>query len=239
MAILQAYFDESGKLQDNADHVVFGGLAGRMDEVSVFSRQWRELLGSDVDHIHMKDAMRLEGAFKGWKGKESARDELLIECAKLAWSESGMLIVSEMDKNDFLTLAPSQRKRLKNPTYGGFETCIRALAAEFTGHDLHVWYDESQEYAETCLKLYRRLKSMNTDLARRLPSLTFADDEKYPGLQAADMVAYSAYVVQRDGTAAPRVVREIRTIFRGAQRGGKKHLLYTKGASLGSGILES
>src|SRR5437588_7221421 len=95
-------------------------LAWKMDEVSAFSRKWGDLLGSDVGHIQMADAMRMEGAFKGWNGKESMRDELLVECAKLAQSESARLIVSVMDKNDFLSLAQTQKERLKNPVYGGF-----------------------------------------------------------------------------------------------------------------------
>ncbi len=238
MAILQAYFDESGKLHDDGDYVVFGGLAGRMDEVSVFSRKWRELLGSDVDHVHMRDAMRMEGAFRAWKGKEARRDELLIECAKLAHSQSARLIVSEMDKADFRKLAPSEQRRLKNPAYGGFEACIRALASSFSGDDLHIWYDESQEYAGVCLKLYQKIKNLNTDLARRLPSVTFANDEKYPGLQAADMVAYSAYVIKRDGSASQKVVQEINSILNKRRDHGMRHLLYVKGSSLGSGILE-
>jgi len=239
MMALQAYFDESGKLQDkNADHVVFGGIAGKMDEVSVFSRKWQAILGSDVDHIHMKDAMHFNGAFRGWGNRESRRDEILIECAKVAFENSAMLIVSEMEKKAFHSLAETQRKRLKNPVYGGFEGCVRALAQSFPGHDFNLWYDESQEYAETCLKMYQRMKSMHVNFAHRLPSITFANDEKCPGLQAADMVAYSAFVVGRDGSSAPRIVKAINSTLR-KEINGKGHLLYTKGETLGSGILES
>jgi hypothetical protein len=31
----------------------------------VFSRKWKELLGSEFDHVHKRDAMRLDRAFKG------------------------------------------------------------------------------------------------------------------------------------------------------------------------------
>ena len=237
LAVLQGYFDESGHLNDQADHVIFGGVAGRLDEVSVFSRKWRELLGSDVDHIHMRDAMRCEGAFRGWKDKEDARDELLIEAARLIQSESAMLVVSDMDKQDFRSLPRDQQKKLKNPTYGGFEICIRGVIAQFPTHDLHVWCDESEEYASTCLKIYQRMKSLNTQLASRLPSITFANDEKYPGLQAADMVVYSSYVTTRDGPSAPKVVQEIYTLL-SKERHGKQRLVYSKGATLGGGILE-
>jgi hypothetical protein len=236
MAVLQAYFDESGKLKDKGEHVVFGGIAGRLDEVSVFSRRWKEVLGSDVDHIHMRDAMRLEGEFEGYD--ETRRDEILIECAKVAQSSSAMIVVSEMDKNDFLGLAQEEQQRLNNPTYGGFEACVRSLARQFYNHDLYLWYDESQEYAETCLKLYQRMKNLNTDLLRRLPSLTFADDQQFPGLQAADMIAYCAYVVQRDRSNAKKVIREILSIFK-KEFNGQEHLLYLRGGQLGSGILES
>src|SRR5258708_179697 len=112
MAILQAYFDESGKFKDKTQHVVFGGLIGMMDEVSVFDRKWRSVLGSSVDHIHMRDAMRLQGAFKG--RTEADRDEVLVECARVARAESGMLIVSAMGKGEFLSLSPKRQRGLKD-----------------------------------------------------------------------------------------------------------------------------
>ena len=43
-----------------------------------------------------------------------------------------------MDKCDVLSLAQSQEERLKSPVYGGFETCVRALATRFNQHDLHI-----------------------------------------------------------------------------------------------------
>jgi hypothetical protein len=235
MAVLRAFFDESGNLQGPETHVVFGGLVGQIDETSTFTRKWVELLGSDFTHIHMTDAMRLAGPFKGCR--DTTRDEVLVECAKLAQAKSAMLVSSSMDKRDFLVLTNEQRSRFKNPAYGGFETCVRILAREFRRHDIHLWCDESEEYAETCLKLYKRLKSMNKDFALRLPSLTFANDEKFPGLQAADMVAYSTFVMQRDGASAHPVVREIDSIFRKNHK-GKEHLVYAKGGSLGSGTIE-
>jgi len=237
--LLQAYFDESGKLSDKScQHVVFGGIAGRMDEISVFSRRWQSILGSDIDHIHMKDAMHFNGAFRGWKEKASQRDEILIECAKVAHRSSALQVVSELDSPVFRRLDTALRKRLKDPVYSGFEGCVRVLAGRFRQHNFSLYYDESHDYAEECLKLYRKLKNLHVNFAARLTAITFADDSKVAGLQAADMIAYSAFVGKRDGERAPRVIREINAIFR-QQVEGAGDLVYTNGDTLGDGILES
>jgi len=235
LMMIHAYFDESGKFKDPSDFVVFGGIVGRIDETSVFTREWRELLGPDIAYISMKDAMRLETPFRGWT--EARRDELLIECAKLIKSRSGMSFVSEISKADFATLPEPLRKKLRDPIYGGFEVCVRALVREFPNRDLCLWCDESEEYASTCLKTYQMVKSKSLDLKPRLVSLAFGDDTKFPGLQAADMVAYVANRILREASNAPRIVREIHSILR-ADKGSKKHMIYTDTASLGSGIME-
>lgn len=233
--MIHSYFDESGKFKDHNDYVVFGGIVGRIDENSAFTRKWEELLGTDVTHVSMKDAMRLETPFRGWS--ETRRDELLVECAKLIKSRSGMTFVSEISKIEFATLPENLRRKLKDPIYGGFEVCMRSLVHEFPNHDLCLCCDESEEYASTCLKIYQTVKSRSLDLKPRLASLTFGDDTKFPGLQAADMVAYCANRVLRESFNAPPIVRVIQGILR-AEKGNKQHLIYADTSSLGSGILE-
>lgn len=233
---IQVYFDESGKLQNRDQYVVFAGVAGHIDEHSAFSRDWAALLGTTVKHIHMRDAMWCRGEFNNWNDRGKDRDELLIECAKLTQRSVAMLIASPMSKADFRSLSTTEQQRLKNPVYGGFEGCVRVLAAEFKNHDLSLWYDESQEYAKTCLDLYHRIKSTSSALRNQLRSITFADDTKFPALQAADMVAYSTFVVRRDGESAPMIIREMYSIFN-KKRHGNLEIVYGPGAALGAGAL--
>jgi hypothetical protein len=50
--------------------------------------------------------------------------------------------------------------------------------------------DDSEEYSSECLRAYRRLKQLEPLISKRVPCITFADDQYYAPLQAADMYAY-------------------------------------------------
>jgi hypothetical protein len=121
MAAILLALDESGKL-DNTEDVVFGGCMFENSESHRFGQKWNDRLDSSkIYALHMKDAMRLGGDFRGWN--EPDRDKLLLDLAALA-AESRpvpMLVAAPMSTKEFRTLPQADQERLKNPVYCGFE----------------------------------------------------------------------------------------------------------------------
>lgn len=50
--------------------------------------------------------------------------------------------------------------------------------------------DEDEETAWNCYRLYRRVKELQPEIGNRLAALTFANDQYFPALQAADMLSF-------------------------------------------------
>ena len=80
MAVILLALDESGKL-DNTEDVVFGGCMFENSESHRFGERWNKRLDeSKIYSLHMKDAMRLGGNFRGWKDpdRDTLPRELLL-----------------------------------------------------------------------------------------------------------------------------------------------------------------
>jgi hypothetical protein len=189
----------------------------------------------------MKEAMHAHGPFSGWKSRDSERDALLIELAEMLQPLVGFHVATPMASAQFKLLPQATREGLKNPQYCGFEACMRAVIATVKNPHMKVALlcDCSEQYSVECLRLYLRMRAHNQVFKDKCASLTFCEDEDFPPLQAADMLAYcirSDYT--RQITSPPKVVDDLLTIFR---RDGSRDTAFVyelAKANLGSGILE-
>jgi len=118
MAAFQVYCDESGELHDKKC-VSFAAAVFPQDEVAVFNRKWKSLLG-EVRCISMKEAMNFEGEFRGWKGREHDRDGLLESLATLAQERVMYHTNSTVDAATFASFDPKLQARLRGISYAGF-----------------------------------------------------------------------------------------------------------------------
>jgi len=195
MAAFKVYCDESGKLADSKV-VMFAGSVFLEDEVKAFNRKWSNILASaKIAYLKMSEAMSFGGEFKGWKDRSKDRDDVLEGFGKLLRESTIFHVVFTMDTAKFNSLDHKTRITLKNPIYAAFDGMIKALVAgtaqRRTPEDqFHLIYDLCDEYSERCLKLFDKIRTTHSPLKPLFPSLTFADDVDFPGLQAADIVAY-------------------------------------------------
>lgn len=240
MAVILLALDESGKL-DNTEDVVFGGCMFENSESHRFGEKWNKRLDeSKIYSLHMKDAMRLGGNFRGWKDPD--RDTLLRDLATLAAQSkpTPMLVAAPMSTAEFRAMPQENQKHLKNPVYCGFEGCVRAAVNSIPkdeSHSLQIVCDLSEEYSIEVLKLFHRLRRRSEEIKRRCHALFFADDRYIPILQLADMFAYvcRAYHTGK----APEIVLDIIEIITGKQTiESDSRMVYESGEiDLGSGVL--
>lgn len=194
MATYAEYFDESGKLADSRV-VVFAGAFASLDDWEAMSRQWRrELRRARVSHVSMKEAIHGRGPFAEWKNsREKERDELLLTLADIAQRKIQFSVSSPSNTETFKQLAPVLQQSLKNPQYCAFEACIRGIIERMQEHPndrVHLCCDASEEYSELCLSLYLKLRRNNALVRHHCSAIMFGEDEDFPPLQVADMLAY-------------------------------------------------
>jgi Protein of unknown function (DUF3800) len=232
--MLSVFFDESGKLADT-DYVVFAGAVGFDEQWSVMAQKWAITIAQrGLTHISMKEAIRLEGPFAKWAGREVERDDLLVSLINIATPIIGFYVVASVSSLAFRSLPVEQSRKLKNPQYCGFEACLKQTLTKSKG-PINSWCDSSEEYAVECLKLYAQLRRKDAEFKQRCVSIRFAEDQVFPPLQLADVVAYCARQKVSGNTPLPVVQRILDIIDNQAQTNNMTYL--RDGAGLGSGIL--
>jgi len=199
-----AFFDESGKLANN-EFVCFGGIASEQSNMLAFANTWSDLLiARGLPHFSMKEAMNFTGPFEGWRARTSERDQLLRD---LLLSTSQVNRVScAFSSIQFRALPQEERKAYHDPAYMLFEGCVKAVISRNPQVGIIVTCDLSEEYSERCLKMYHKMRKRWPEIKQRCFALSFADDERLPQLQAADMIAYLQRASKIRESRAPEAV---------------------------------
>lgn len=193
VAIVNTYFDESGKFTDHTI-VAFSGVVANADDIDAFSRHWRRLLRqSGLSFLTMKDALNAKKPLSASKeaiGHE-ARCAALAPFARCIRKHFEILIIQAVDVVAFAKMPEHVKNKLRNdPHYIAVASGIAGFVDGIEpGNYVSIFCDDEESTAQPIYKFYRKIKLAFPAFRKKLASLTFADDEIYPPLQAADMVA--------------------------------------------------
>lgn len=102
MAILRAYFDDSG---DEDDPQILAtslcGYIGKLDNWQYFEDEWQKTLKKhDVPYLHMKEFAHFKKHFAKYKEDIAGRDSLLIDLIKVIQDSHLEGITTSVDLND-------------------------------------------------------------------------------------------------------------------------------------------
>ena len=195
MAILQAFLDESGKFKDKRV-VSFCGFVSPLARVREFEEDWNGLLRDfELQCLTMKRALRRKIPFSPNTEAKSAEERNkafvpFIECIRKHF-EMGVAITVDVDA--YKKWSPQAKRRVggsDDPHYFAF-LCAVTGASKYIKQDdkFSLVCDDDKATAMNCYRLYSRVKTVNPELKRKLVSITFADDDVFVPLQAADLLA--------------------------------------------------
>ncbi len=191
--LIGAFFDESGKFKDHST-VSFAGVAGTQGDIQKFSDAWEQQLHrAGLKVLTMKEALNATMAMskkRPAKGVAKRAEALLpfVECIR----EHLQLVIScAIDVEAFKALPSHVKKILANdPYYTAFTRILFEVMEPVHREDkLSIVCDDEEAVALKFYKLYRKIKLNYHDARSRLACLSFADDQVFPALQAADMIA--------------------------------------------------
>jgi hypothetical protein len=218
MAVLHAYFDESGKVSDTTT-IAFCGILAYEDDWTGISRTWNiALKDAELPYVKMGDAMNWRGPFELWKKGESNREDLRDSLLKGLVEESAKRLYNvgtvPYSASDFKALPEKEKRRYRDPLYMCFESALKAMVHTAPAkHSIHLCCDNSEEYSGKCLELYQQLRQRNPELKRRFRALTFAEEEDFAGLQLVDIFAYCQREIHWQGESARSIVKELNAAF--------------------------
>lgn len=214
MAHFYIYADESGKLATN-DYTSFCGYVGPALEFERVMVEWNICRFSwGVPPIHMRLVMYPERDKSGrWQkirdawgvSWEERRWEMLKQFASIIANSSLVSVGSVVDAAHFKTLGESRfKKDMKNPIFMSLYlllmNSIDRIDSINTSLPISIIIDDDEEYAMQCYQFITAMKSADpatspSEILRvrqRISAITFANDDSYPALQMADMIAYEA-----------------------------------------------
>lgn len=190
---ISAFFDESGKFQ-NQSVISFGGVTSDGWDFAAFGKEWDELLHvNGLESLTMKEVLKahlpLSASVEalGTNNRVSALLPFISCIRKHLQCAAGMAL----DANTFKALPSHYFQALgDNPFFISFAR-ILAEILEITGKGevINIICDDEEQMACPMYKIYRKIKIVYPDAREKLKALTFADDELFKGLQAADMIS--------------------------------------------------
>ena len=205
MAHVHMFCDESGK-GHSSDFVTFCGYLGNNDQWQSFASKWSALrVALRVPPIHMGAILHADEhpqwsvVKKRWGDEwDARREDMLKRFSQLIYDEKLLCVGAIVDCHAFKTAAiPKLRAKLDNdPHYLAFQwtitTSIRNVEWGDSDALLGLLIDDDYDKAVHCYGLLHALKKDLPEVKKRISGICFCNDEKYPGIQAADIIAHES-----------------------------------------------
>jgi Protein of unknown function (DUF3800) len=212
MAFFNMYVDESGKLSNKTNEFTcLCGYVAAAEEWHRIALEWNSLrFRWKIPPIHMSQIFSPSPRDVKWKGKreewgkhwELKRDLMLAEFAVIIRSASAVCVGSVVDASAYREVAIKPDHRLPNTDSNVFafhNTIMRALdrieVVDKWGQ-LGIVVDDDPEHATQYYDLLQTLKQTAYEgfqkVRDRVTSISFSENPEFPGLQAADMIAWES-----------------------------------------------
>jgi Protein of unknown function (DUF3800) len=196
MAILQVFFDESGKFKDKRV-VSFCGLCSPLARIIEFEEEWRGLLRSHgLAELSMKRALRRKiplgkNIVAASVEERNAALTPFADCIRKHF-EMGVAITVDVEAYKKWPIHAKQKFAggSDNPHYfaflNGLLTCTRYVRND---DRISLICDDDKETALNCYRIYGHVRKIEPDIKRILVAITFAEDSEFTPLQGADFLA--------------------------------------------------
>lgn len=211
MALLEAYFDESG-MHGTARAVVMAGAVGTADQWVAVEDAWNGYLAAEgIEVFHMTECQRGKGAFKAIP--EERRQKLILDLAD-ALVSNGIVAVGSAVLVDAWRDAdiPDIKARFPKPYNLAFEHCLQQVntwaSAHHPGDEVVPMFAQTQEFAKRAAEVaqaYQESRRFRDTFSR----IVFGDARRVRLLQVGDMIAYETFKWAEqslDGNQEPRPV---------------------------------
>ena len=204
--IVTVYIDESGT--HGSGVTILGGWVGRLGQWATFDPKWVKLLKRNgLTYFHSRKMRGTKDEFRGWT--RSRKFEFTQQAASLALKnlEFGFTIsVVDDAYQDHYIAGHRPREIPLDSAYGlCFRYCLSLIpgfAKDAFGNrtlDINFILEAGHKNAGDALRIFDKVKHQRLPneeeqkIVKMLGTIAFDDKKKFPGLQVADVNAYSAF----------------------------------------------
>jgi hypothetical protein len=183
------FFDGSGKPSDRR-FISYCGYVCGVDDGERFTDAWASLCRQEfLPYLSMKEAVNWRGAWdnkrRQWGEQADAeRRRLLLQFADIVRDGPMFGFGFSVDVSQMTA------KQVPATELYLFAKCLEdVLKAVDVNARLSIIVDEEEKYAEQFYGMFRRLRQQRHEIANHWSLIGLGNDEVWPGLQAADLLA--------------------------------------------------
>ncbi|MGV9006819.1 MAG: DUF3800 domain-containing protein [Brevundimonas sp.] len=197
--VLRAYFDDSGTHAESPV-VVMAGLMAHEDSWSEIEADWAAALAEfGLPDMHMSHCENAQKAFSGWS--RDRRDLAVVRFRSIILKHSALMVVATLARtvwDEALAIRPEMITVFDNPLDYCFNSCIGKVARTRRTdakqmEPLVVTFDSREQSLDNWRGLAAGYKH---NFPEKIAGFAFGSMKDVLPLQAADMVAYEAFVYE-------------------------------------------
>jgi hypothetical protein len=222
---VNVYIDESGTHGQSA-FMILAGWVGTLGQWNHFDIRWRRLLRRNrIAYFHAKELESRQKEYKGWTDAQA--EKLVRDCVRFTDEHAAFGFAVRISQNDYHEYYRNDGvlpKMQPDSMYGLAFRFGAAFVPDMTrkllnrnDFTLNHIVEDGHPNAGSCHEIIKSLKKLNApQFSEHLGTVTLADGDDFPGLQAADGLAYGAWandeellphLVDFERTASPEVIR--------------------------------
>jgi Protein of unknown function (DUF3800) len=206
MANFYIYADESGKLA-SSDIVSFCGYVSHATECNRTSLEWNNCrLKWGIPTVHMRYIVNPDrdksGQWQKIKSEwgnlwERRRDEMLNSFGAVLLNSNMVAVGASVDAKHFREVMPDTewKRKMHDPIFLALWHLLRDALEKIDRFDktlsVGIILDDDPEHAKEYYDLLGRLKNLFPNM-NRISAITFGNDDAYPALQMADVIAFES-----------------------------------------------
>ena len=189
---LYAYLDESGKFHDGSGYICLCGYVADDARLKSFTRRWTHLLRKyNLPRIHTTSFFD-DCRVRNFTEKEA--NKILTEFIDAIRKSRIFGFSVGVDGKYFRHKLKVAGRPNEDPNLFAIHRILHQItsaAAEIANDRplIMLTFDEDEEYSVRCYKLISRLRKVRPEFKSLIASISFAADDYFPPLQAADLLS--------------------------------------------------
>jgi hypothetical protein len=215
-AMPMVFLDESSNFGQQ-DFVCVAGYIADDAQWASFAQEWRLLLGKHkLASLHTADFLAGQAEYRKMGLDQTARHSIIQEFIGAIRKHLPAGFAVGIDAAHFRGILADQRKRIK-PEVFCFQRILRLVTEKLRewqiADDYDLFFDDVPHYAMKLYSFLCDLKHIDSEARDRIRTIAFGKDEKWPPLQAADLLCCATAREQRFGFGQ-KAWDEQRSLFR-------------------------
>jgi hypothetical protein len=214
MAVLKAYFDDSGDQDDPQNlSASLGGYVGIVDNWQYFEKEWKKALHDHgVPYLHMKEFAHFKGPFQKYETDDKGRIALLKSLIKVITNSQLEGVVSGVDLYDLREFNKHNKIEDQVDAYAlNLYTCMWIISARWPKSIVEVILDKTNDIYKKIPKALNYAEAdkyyYNYDYIQINPLNKHLTFKEIIPIQAADLLAWE---VRKDDTTTSKIYGEFR-----------------------------